>query len=90
MLLKSKVQFFLFHIYIKWAQSKFFEQLKTDVTNEKIVVQVDFAENFNLKEQNEIFLNSSLEHGTIEYIYCFCLVEERKFRFCITIIEYFA
>ena len=53
-LLKSKVEFFLFHVFIKREQSNFFEQLKTDVTDEKIVLQVDFAENFNLKEQNEI------------------------------------
>ena len=54
MLLKSKVEFFLFHVYVKREQSKFFEQLKMNVTDEEIVLQVDFAENFNLKEQNEI------------------------------------
>ena len=41
-------------MYVKREQSKFFKQLKTNVTDEEIVLQVDFAENFNLKEQNEI------------------------------------
>ena len=54
MLLESKVEFFLFHVYTKREQSKFFEHLKTNVTDETIVWQVDFAENFNLKRQKEI------------------------------------
>ena len=53
-LLKSKVGLFLFHLYIKREQSKFFEQLKEEVSDKEIVLQVDFAENFNLKEQDEI------------------------------------
>ncbi|CAF1376703.1 unnamed protein product, partial [Didymodactylos carnosus] len=53
-LLKSKVKYFLFHVYIKREQSKYFEQLKSEVTDEKVVIQVDFAENFGLKEQDEI------------------------------------
>ncbi|CAF1108331.1 unnamed protein product [Rotaria sp. Silwood1] len=35
-------------------QSKFFEKLKEEASDEKIVLQVDFAENFNMKEQDEI------------------------------------
>ncbi|CAF4522087.1 unnamed protein product, partial [Didymodactylos carnosus] len=54
LLLKSKVEYFLFHVYIKREQSKFFEKLKAEVSDEKIVLQVDFAENFNMKEQDEI------------------------------------
>lgn len=54
LLLKSKVEHFLFHVYIKREQSKYFEKLKTETTDEKIVLQVDFAENFNMKEQDEI------------------------------------
>ena len=53
-LLKSKVELFLFHVYIKREQSKFFEQLKEEVSDKEIVLQVDYAENFNLKEQDEI------------------------------------
>ncbi|CAF2965366.1 unnamed protein product [Rotaria sp. Silwood2] len=53
-LLKSKVDGFLFHVFIKRRQSKYFEKLKTEVTDEKIVMQVDFAENFNMKEKDEI------------------------------------
>jgi len=54
LLLKSKVEYFLFHVYIKREQAKYFEKLKTEVSDEKIVLQVDFAENFNMKEQDEI------------------------------------
>jgi len=54
LLLKSKVEYFLFHVYIKREQSKYFEKLKEQVTDEKILLQVDFAENFNMKEQDEI------------------------------------
>lgn len=52
--LKTKVEHFLFHVYIKREQSKYFEKLKEQVTDEKILLQVDFAENFNMKEQDEI------------------------------------
>ena len=53
-LLKSKVAGFLFHVFIKRQQPNYFEKLKTEVTDTKIVMQVDFAENFNMKEQDEI------------------------------------
>ncbi|CAF1101340.1 unnamed protein product [Adineta ricciae] len=54
LLLKSKVEQFLYHVYIKREQSNYFEKLKADVTDEKIVLQVDFSENFNMKEQDEV------------------------------------
>ena len=38
MLLKSKVQYFLFHACIKREQAKYFEKLKTEVTDKKIVL----------------------------------------------------
>ncbi|CAF4506552.1 unnamed protein product, partial [Didymodactylos carnosus] len=53
-LLKSKTEQFLFHVYIKREQSKYFEKLKLEVTDEKVVCQADFAENFDMKEQDEI------------------------------------
>ena len=49
MLLKSKVQYFLFHVYIKREEAKYFENLKREATDEEIALQVDFAENFNIK-----------------------------------------
>ncbi|CAF1021678.1 unnamed protein product [Adineta ricciae] len=54
LLLKSKLEQFLYHAYIKREQSNYFEKLKADVTDEKIVLQVDFSENFNMKEQDEV------------------------------------
>ena len=52
-LLKSKFEYFLFHVYIKRGQSTYFEELRTEVSDERILLQMDFAENFNMKEQNE-------------------------------------
>lgn len=46
MFLKSKIESFLFYVYIKPGQSNLFEQLKEQVSDEKVVLQVDFAEDF--------------------------------------------
>ncbi|CAF4170619.1 unnamed protein product, partial [Rotaria sordida] len=53
-LLSSKVKTFLLHVYIKRQQSKFFEESKTNTDNKKIVIQVDFSENFEIKQQDEV------------------------------------
>lgn len=53
-LLESKVEQYLFRVYVKRKQAQHFEQLKSETTVEKICIQVDFAENFGLKEQDEI------------------------------------
>ena len=53
-LLKSKVAGFLFHVFMKRQQSNYFEKLKAEVTDTKIVMQIDFAENSNMREQDEI------------------------------------
>ncbi|CAF0901140.1 unnamed protein product [Didymodactylos carnosus] len=53
-LLGSKIEHFKFHVFVKREQSKYFEKLKTDVTDEKVVCQVDFAENYGMKEQDEV------------------------------------
>ncbi|CAF1545908.1 unnamed protein product, partial [Didymodactylos carnosus] len=52
-LLQSKVEYFKFHVYVKRAQSKNFEKLKSEVTLKKIVCQVDFSANWEMKEQDE-------------------------------------
>ena len=44
---------FKFHHYIKKTQEKSFEQLKQASTDENIVLQVDFAENYSVTSQNE-------------------------------------
>ncbi|CAF4225042.1 unnamed protein product, partial [Rotaria sordida] len=53
-LLSSKVKTFLLHVYIKRQQSKFFEESKTNTDNKKIVIQVDYSENFEIKQQDEV------------------------------------
>ena len=59
-------------MYIKREQVKYFEKLKNGISDEKIVLQVDFAESFNTKEQDEI----QMEHENVEYVYCFCVVKK--------------
>ncbi|CAF1590036.1 unnamed protein product, partial [Didymodactylos carnosus] len=49
-LLGSKIEHFKFHVFVKREQSKYFEKLKAEVTDEKVVCQVDFAENYGMKE----------------------------------------
>ena len=75
LLLTSKVEYFLFHAYIKREQTKYFEKLKTEVSDEETVLQVDCAENFNMKEQDDI----QMEDESIKYVYCFCVMRKRKF-----------
>ncbi|XP_063220054.1 uncharacterized protein LOC134529662 [Bacillus rossius redtenbacheri] len=52
--LKSKLKDFLVHTYIKRIQAKTFETIKSNVNGSEIVIQVDFAENASLVNQNEI------------------------------------
>ncbi len=44
----------MLHVYIKRQQSKFFEESKINASNKKIVVQVDYSENFETKQQDEV------------------------------------
>ncbi|CAF1552840.1 unnamed protein product, partial [Didymodactylos carnosus] len=53
-LLGSKIEHFKFHVFVKREQSKYFEKLKAEVTDEKVMCQVDFAENYGMKEQDEV------------------------------------
>ncbi|CAF1424572.1 unnamed protein product [Adineta steineri] len=53
-ILKTKINPFLFHVFIKRQQSNYFEMSKKNVTDEKCVLQVDYSENFSIIEQNEI------------------------------------
>ncbi|CAF4335640.1 unnamed protein product [Rotaria sp. Silwood2] len=53
-ILQTKINHFLFHVFIKRQQSNFFEMLKKDVTDEKCLLQLDYAENYSMIEQNQI------------------------------------
>jgi hypothetical protein len=53
-LLSAKVKSFLLHVYVKRQQNAFFEESKSTTTDDKIVIQVDFSENFDMKEQDEV------------------------------------
>ncbi|CAF0765893.1 unnamed protein product [Didymodactylos carnosus] len=52
--LGSKIEHFKFHMFVKRELSKYFEKLKAEVTDEKLVCQVDFAKNYGMKEQDEV------------------------------------
>jgi len=53
-ILKTKINQFLFHVFVKRQQSSFFEVSKNNVTDEQCIIQVDYLENFSLIEQNEM------------------------------------
>ena len=53
-ILKSKINHFLFHVFVKQKQSEYFRFLQDNITDEVGVLQVDYAENFSIVEQNEI------------------------------------
>ncbi|CAF1513785.1 unnamed protein product [Adineta steineri] len=53
-LLSTKVVQYLNHAFIKRKQSNFFEQMKNNSDDTSIVVQVDYAENFSIEEQDAI------------------------------------
>ena len=52
--LQQQLEFFLVHTFIKRRQNEHFERMKSAVDGKQIVVQVDFAENYAILEQNEI------------------------------------
>ena len=41
-------------VYIKREQSKYFEESKANTNKKKIVIQVDYSENFDIKQQDEV------------------------------------
>ncbi|CAF1529237.1 unnamed protein product [Adineta ricciae] len=52
--LQEKIDHFLFHVFVKRQQSSYFETLKANVTDKKCLIQLDYAENFAVIDQNEI------------------------------------
>ena len=52
--LKEQVKPFLRHVFIKRRQSNYFEELKSNLNDETICIQVDFSENFRIDIQDSI------------------------------------
>ena len=52
--LRQKAESFLSHVFIKRQQSMYFENLKLNLNDEKIFIQVDFSENFRIVVQDVI------------------------------------
>lgn len=54
--LNSQLNHFKTHTFIKMKQSQYFDKAKEELKDEpeKIVMQVDFAENYSIVQQDEI------------------------------------
>ena len=52
--LQQKTPQYLFHVFIKRQQSNFFEYIKENADDGTVICQVDYAENFTLREQDQI------------------------------------
>lgn len=52
--LQNKIPSFLQHVFIKRQQSSYFQEKLTNLDKEEAVVQVDFAENYACRYQDEI------------------------------------
>ena len=54
LLFESKIPSFLEHVFVKREQFKYFEEKLTNLDKDEAVIQVDFAENYTCKYQDEI------------------------------------
>lgn len=52
--LKEQLPYFLQHAYVKRVQATFFQNTTASVNGKQIALPVYFAENFAMKQQNEI------------------------------------
>ena len=52
--LEDQMPYFLQHVYVKRQQSAFFDGKKANLTQSEALVQVDFAENYTCKHQDEV------------------------------------
>ncbi|CAF0750698.1 unnamed protein product [Didymodactylos carnosus] len=52
--LSGLIQQYLLHVFIKRAQSSLFERLKENTDDRKVLLQVDYAENFAMDHQDAI------------------------------------
>lgn len=52
--LADKVQVLKYHLYVQWEQYKKYNQIKNGLKESEVLVHVDFAENYENKQQAEI------------------------------------
>ena len=52
--LKSKLPFFLQHVFLKLKQVAYFEEITSNIADDEAVLQVDFSENYSCRHQDEI------------------------------------
>ena len=53
-LLQRKTPQYLWHVFVKRKQSDYFENLKKNLSDQTVICQVDYAENFRIHTQNQI------------------------------------
>ena len=52
--LEDQMPYFLQHVYVKRQQSAFFHEKKANLSQHEAIVQVDFAENYTCRHQDEV------------------------------------
>lgn len=52
--LHQKLPAFLHHVFVKRKQSRFFEEKMSNLSQDEALVQVDFAENYSCRYQDEV------------------------------------
>jgi hypothetical protein len=52
--MKQRTAQYLYHVFVKRKQSKYFENIEENANDGTVVCQVDYAENFTLQDQNQI------------------------------------
>lgn len=75
--LKSKIEKFLIHTFVKRKQSSAFQKRKQNVDGKNIVLQGDFSENASLLEQNEI-QSAHWHHKQATLFVCYAWIEKQK------------
>ncbi|KAJ8720597.1 hypothetical protein PYW08_006062 [Mythimna loreyi] len=60
---------FKLHSFVKNVQSNYFHNVKQDLTSDKAIVQIDFAENYALISQDEI-QSAHWSHGQVTLFTC--------------------
>lgn len=52
--MRSMLQDFILHLYIKDKQSTFFNTIRNNIKEHEVVMQVDFSENYTIRHQDEV------------------------------------
>ena len=79
-LLKEKVKILKYHLYVQFEQHKAYNNIKNNMGENEMLVHVDFAENYENKQQSEI-QSAYFGHTTSAYLLLAVTPEVRMVRF---------